>query len=76
MIEKITGNKTLIVSTIEYARPFNPEKLVTYVWKQSNNNEYVNASAPCFTGTSTEELFYCEDHYRDTMEKLEKTEEE
>ena len=46
------------------------------MWKQrSNNNEYANASAPCFTGMS-EEPFYCENHFRDTVEKLEKTEEE
>ena len=72
----MTGNETLFASAIKYVRPFDPEKLRAYMWKQSNNNEYVNASAPCFTGTSIEELFYCEDHFRDAMEKLEKTEEE
>ena len=79
----MTGNETLFASTIlfasgtKYVRPFDLEKLKTYVWKQrSKNNEYVNASAPCFTGTSVEELFYCEDHFRDAMEKLEKTAEE
>ena len=46
------------------------------VEQRSNNNEYINASAPCFTSTSVEELFYCEDHFRDAIEKLEKTEEE
>ena len=60
-----------------YVRSFDPEKLKSYVWKQrSNNNEYINASAPCLTGTSVEELFYCKDHFRDAIEKLEKREEE
>ena len=79
----MTGNETLFASTIlfasgtKYVRPFDLEKLKTYVWKQrSKNNEYVNASAPCFTGTSVEELFYCEDHFRDAMEKLEETKKE
>ena len=53
----MTRNETLFAYTIKYARPFDPEKLMTYVWKKSNNNEYVNATAPCFTGTSIEELF-------------------
>ena len=72
----MTGNETLFASAIKYVRPFDMETLVTYVWKQSNNNEYVNASVPCFSGTSIEELFYCEDHFKDAMEKGEKTEEE
>ena len=61
----MTRNETLFASAIKYVRPFDPEKLKTYVWKQrSNNNEHINASAPCLTGTSVEELFYCEDHFR------------
>ena len=77
MIEKMTGNETLIASAIKYVRPFGPKKLKTYMLKQRlANNEYINASAPCFAGTSVKELFYCEDHFRDAMEKLEKTEEE
>ena len=71
----MTGNETLFAATIKYMRPFDPEKLVKCVWQQSKDNEYVNASAPCFSGKSIEELFYCEDHFRDAMSTLGKTEE-
>ena len=59
---------------IKYERPFDPDKLKEYMWKQSQDNEFTNARAPCFTGTSVEELFYCEDHFRDAMAQLEKPE--
>ena len=48
----------IFAPTIKYVRPFDPDKLKEYAWKQSKNNEYTNASAPCFSGTSVEELLY------------------
>ena len=72
----MTGNETHFAAAIKYVRPFDPEKLVKYVWKQSNNNKYVNASAPCFYGDSIEERFYCKDHFsRDAMATMGETEE-
>ena len=71
----MTGNETLFAATIKYMRPFDPEKLVKCVWQQSKDNEYVNASAPCFSGKSIEELFYCEDPFRDAISPMGKTEE-
>ena len=63
----MTGNETLFAAAIKYVRSFNWDKLVKYVWKQTQGDEYINASAPCFSSESIEELFYCEDHFRDAM---------
>ena len=71
----MTQNETIFTPAIKYVRPFDPDKLKEYVWKQSENNEYTTASAPCFSGTPVEELLYCEDHFRDAMTQLGKTEE-
>ena len=65
----------IFAAAIKYVRPFDPDKLKEYVWKQSQNNEYTKASAPCFSYTSVEELLFCEDHFRDAMAQLGKTEE-
>ena len=56
----------------KYKIPFKPDDLQKYTWKQTNGDEYINASAPCFSGESIEELFYCEDHFRDEIQVLNK----
>ena len=55
---------------INYEIPFNQEDLQKYA--QSNGYEYTNALAPCFSGESIEELFYCDDHFCDAMQALDK----
>ena len=65
----------IFTPAIKYVRLFDPNKLKEHVWKQSQENVYTNASALCFSGTLVEELLYCEDHFRDAMAQLGKTEE-
>ena len=66
---KIT-TETYYAAAIKYERPFCPEDLQKYTWKQTDSDQYLNASAPCFSGESIEELFYCEDRLRDAMQAL------
>ena len=54
-------------AAIKYERPFKQKDLQKYTWKQTDGDEYINASAPCFSGESIEELSYCEDRFRDAM---------
>ena len=63
-------------AAIKYERPFKPEDLQKYTWKQTEGDQYINASAPCFFGESIEEVFYYEDCFRDAMQVLDKPFEE
>ena len=62
--------ETFYTAAIEYERPFKTEHLTKYTWKQTNGDKYINVSAPCFSGESVEELFYCEDQFRDAIQTL------
>ena len=62
--------ETYYAAVIKYERPFSPEDLQKYTWKQTDGDEYTNASAPCFSGESIGELLYCEDRFRDAMQAL------
>ena len=62
--------ETYYAAAIKYERPFKLEDLQKYTWKQTEGDQYINASAPCFSSESIEEFFYCEDRFRDAMQAL------
>ena len=47
MIEKMTEN--YCTAAMKYERPFKPENLTNYAWKQTLGDEYINASSPSFS---------------------------